>query len=77
MTAKEWLQVMEQAADYNPAMTPLIKKYGEMLVDEEIEKRMPTDEEIKEQADLHFVGKLHGAWIGGVKWFRSRMEEKR
>ena len=34
MTAKEWLDVMKQAADYNPAMTPLIEKYGEMLLDE-------------------------------------------
>jgi len=40
MTAKEWLQVMERAADYNPQMTPLIKKYGELLIAE----RMPTEE---------------------------------
>ena len=34
MTAKEWLDVMKQAADYNPAMTNLIEKYGEMLLEE-------------------------------------------
>lgn len=34
MTAKEWLDVIKQAADYNPAMTNLIEKYGEMLVQE-------------------------------------------
>jgi hypothetical protein len=42
MTAKEWLSVMEKAADYNPLMTRLIIKYGEMLVAEQIEKK--TDE---------------------------------
>lgn len=35
MTAKEWLDVMKQAADYNPAMTKLIEKYGEMLLEEQ------------------------------------------
>jgi chromatin remodeling complex protein RSC6 len=34
MKASEWLNVIKQSADYNPAMTPLIEKYGEMLVDE-------------------------------------------
>lgn len=34
MTAKEWLETMKQAADYNPAMTTLIEKYGEMLLEE-------------------------------------------
>lgn len=36
MTSKEWLGVMQQAADYNPEMTSLIKKYGEMLVNEKL-----------------------------------------
>ena len=36
MTAKEWLNTIQQAADYNHAMTPLIVKYGEMLVEEYI-----------------------------------------
>lgn len=35
MTAKEWLDTMKQAADYNPAMTKLIVKYGEMLLEEQ------------------------------------------
>jgi len=35
MTAKEWLDTMKQAADYNPAMTKLIEKYGEMLLEEQ------------------------------------------
>lgn len=34
MTSKEWLDLIKQAADYNPAMTNLIEKYGEMLVQE-------------------------------------------
>lgn len=34
MTAKEWLEVIKLAKDYNPDMTPLIEKYGEMLLDE-------------------------------------------
>ncbi len=34
MTAKEWLQTMEKASDYNPLLTPLIEKYGEMLLQE-------------------------------------------
>lgn len=36
MTAKEWFGVMKQAADYNPEMTSLIEKYGEMLVNEKL-----------------------------------------
>ncbi|MFA9221831.1 MAG: hypothetical protein ACEQSL_11640, partial [Sediminibacterium sp.] len=35
MTAKEWLETMKQAQDYNHAMTPLIVKYGEMLLEEQ------------------------------------------
>ncbi len=35
MTAKEWLDVMKQAADYNPVMTALIEKYGDMLLEEQ------------------------------------------
>lgn len=34
MTAKEWLDTIKQAKDYNPQMTVLIEKYGEMLLDE-------------------------------------------
>lgn len=34
MKAKEWLEVIKQAKDYNHSMTPLIEKYGEMLIDE-------------------------------------------
>lgn len=43
MTAKEWLGVMQQAENYNPAMTKLIEKYGQMLLDEhriELEKEV-------------------------------------
>lgn len=32
MTAKEWLEVITKAEDYNPSMTPLILKYGELLL---------------------------------------------
>jgi len=35
MTAKEWLGVIQQAEDYNPAMTNLIEKYGELLSEQE------------------------------------------
>lgn len=35
MTAKEWLGVMQQAEDYNSAMTNLIEKYGELLAKQE------------------------------------------
>jgi hypothetical protein len=34
MKAKEWLETMQQAEDYNPHLTPLIIKYGEMLLSE-------------------------------------------
>jgi len=34
MKASEWLEIIKSSADYNPAMTSLIEKYGEMLVDE-------------------------------------------
>lgn len=37
MTASEWLKVIEQAEDYNPKLTPLIKKYGEMICKEQRE----------------------------------------
>ena len=33
-TAKEWLGIMQKASNYNHAMTPLIIKYGEMLIEE-------------------------------------------
>ena len=33
-TAKGWLRIMQQASNYNHAMTPLIIKYGEMLIEE-------------------------------------------
>jgi hypothetical protein len=74
MTAKEWLQIMEQAADYNPAMTPLIEKYGEMLIAE----RMPTDEEI-EQVALNSFHKAtyYQAVKDAINWFRSHMEDKK
>lgn len=31
MSANEWLNVMQKAVDYDNNLTPLIKKYGEML----------------------------------------------
>jgi len=31
MSAESWLNVIKQASDYNESMTPLIKKYGELL----------------------------------------------
>ena len=34
MTAKEWLEVIKQAEDYNPKITSLIEKYGELLLSE-------------------------------------------
>ena len=34
MNAEEWLKVIQQAEDYPHHLTPLIKKYGEMLLDE-------------------------------------------
>lgn len=36
MTAKELLNVMQQASDFPQGMEKLIKQYGEMLVEEEI-----------------------------------------
>jgi hypothetical protein len=49
MTAKEWLGVMQQADNYNPAMTSLIIKYGEMLV---AESTPLPDTDGKEQDEL-------------------------
>ena len=34
MKSNEWLSVMQQAEDYNPQLTPLIIKYGELLLSE-------------------------------------------
>lgn len=36
MTANEWLEVMQQAQDFPKGMTGLIKKYGELLVKEQL-----------------------------------------
>ena len=47
-TAKGWLGIMQQAANYNHAMTPLIIKYGEMLIRE-------RDEIIKAQDELIII----------------------
>lgn len=35
MKAKEWLEIIKQADDYNPEMTSLIEKYGEILLAEQ------------------------------------------
>lgn len=34
MKAKEWLEVITQAENYNPKLTPLIEKYGQLLLEE-------------------------------------------
>ena len=37
MTAKEWLGVMQKAADFPKGMERLIEKYGEMLLKEQMQ----------------------------------------
>ena len=61
MTAKEWLEVMQQAADFNPAYTPLIEKYGEMLV-KESQQPIPTTERDRMIAEKYYT------WVR--KWFK-------
>lgn len=45
-TAKGWLGVMQQASNYNHAMTPLIIKYGEMLVEENLREFADWEEKM-------------------------------
>lgn len=52
MSADSWLNVIKQASDYNESMTPLIKKYGELLttsLQKQIEER---DEMLERMAEL-------------------------
>lgn len=57
MNSKEWLEVMEQAQDYNPHMTNLIKQYGKMVLDEHAGAK-PTMKEINYEIDELFS--MHG-----------------
>ena len=42
-----------------------------------MDKLMPTEEEINEQAELHFDTFTDiGIWKGGAKWFRNRIKGK-
>jgi hypothetical protein len=64
MTAKEWLGVMQQASDYNPKMTNLIEKYGEMLIDEykstnKTSKEVPSIEEYSKAKEIVIAYEKH------------------
>jgi len=50
MNSKEWLSVMQQAENYNPAMTPLIEKYGELLVSEYASSFQPKEVQVSSDA---------------------------
>jgi len=51
MNSKEWLSVIQQADNYNPAMTPLILKYGQLLVSEQSPH---TSEDIRQMAEERY-----------------------
>lgn len=51
--------------------------HAQRLADKMVEERMPKEEEIQEQADLHYErGGYNDIWRSGALWFRSRMEGK-
>ena len=57
-TAKEWLGIMQQASNYNHAMTPLIIKYGEMLVEKRDAIIEALEELVKLQASYGKIGDI-------------------
>lgn len=66
---REWEEVME--------FLRLVRKNlsGKDINVPTKDKRMPTDEEIRNQAEVKFVNEIHQAiWISGCNWFRSRMK---
>lgn len=65
MTAKEWLDTMKRASDYNPKMTSLIEKYGEMLAAESLSSKI---EEVREKFSDEWVASEYPStfWTGAV-----------
>ena len=56
-----------------------MEAFAAQEVEAEIEKRMPTEKEAREQAELKYADPYHRAWwVGGALWaiglFRSRMK---
>ena len=59
MLAKEFLQTMQKASDWNPSVTPLVEKYGQMLLEEQIPSNKELDlmkrvNDYKEKSEHHF-----------------------
>lgn len=58
MTAKEWLELIQQAEDYNPNMTNLIKEYGRILLsekDKETDKVVAALQAVSRERDNLFL----------------------
>ena len=53
MTAKEWFEVIQQAEDYDPAMTNLIVEYGRKLLEEDSDLR----KDLRESAEPYYEAK--------------------
>ena len=71
MTAKEWLEVMKQAVDYNHAMTPLIEKYGEMLLAEQHPTPSMGAEEIEKWYSDWLDRNEPGDWESNIKMLKA------
>lgn len=63
MTAKEFLNVMKQAADFPKGMELLIEKYGEMLLKEHSKRVCICDDPVHDAEDASMCGKC-GESIG-------------
>ena len=74
-----WLQDEILMREGINKITDAMEVFARQEVEAEIEKRMPTEKEAREQAELKYADPYHRAWwVGGALWaiglFRSCMK---